>query len=195
LDGSNIKKVTLSNVQSFEGITVHRDIKFVSEKIAVTTTNNGENWDCIVKVKSLNGNIIASARTYQQTKELEVNPGTYNISIQALAMDGIDTYKEIKNITVNKGTIPVSYNFKTGKMSLSTMADDKSIDCVVMVTDVNSKKNVSAERTYAREKEFLLNPGKYDVKIVPLGAYRDKDPQTITVNVLQGETTNEKVIF
>jgi len=195
LDGSVVKMVTLPKVQSFEGITVHHDIRFVSNKIAVTTTNNGKNWDCIVKVKTLNGNIVASTRTYQQPKELEVYPGTYNITIQALAMDGVDTYTEIKNVTINKRTTPVSYNFKTGKMALETKLDDKYIDCVVMVSDVNSKKNVLAERTYWREKEFTLNPGKYEVKIVPLGAYRDKEPQTITVDVLQGKTTNEKVIF
>ena len=195
LDGSVVKMVTISKAQSFKGIKVHHDIKFISNKIAVTTTNNGENWDCIVKVKTLNGDIVASTRTYQHPIELEVYPGTYNISIQALAMDGEDTYTEIKNITVSKGKTPVSYNFKTGKMLLETKIDDKSIDCVVMISDVNSKMNILAERTYWQEKEFTLNPGKYDIKIVPLGAYRDKKPQTITVDVLQGKTTNEKVIF
>jgi Ca-activated chloride channel homolog len=195
LEGSNVKTITVSNVQSFEGWTVHQDISFVSEKIAVTTTNNGENWDCIVKVKTLSGNVVASVRTYQQPKDLEVIPGTYNISIQALAMEGIDTYTEIENVTINKGTTPVSYNFKTGKMLLETLADDKSIDCVVMVSEVNSGKKVSAERTYGHEKEFLLNPGKYDVKVVPLSAYKGRESQTITVDVVQGETTNKKVLF
>lgn len=194
LDGS-VKMITVPNIQSFKGITVHQDISFVSEKIAVTTTNNGKNWDCIVKVKTLGGNIVASARTYQHPKELEVNPGTYNISIQALAMEGTDTYTEIKNVNISKGTTPVSYNFKTGKIRLATLANDKSIDCLIMVSEVNSGKNISAERTYAQEKEFLLTPGKYEVKVVPLGPYKDKEIQTVAVDVVQGETTNRKVIF
>ncbi len=195
VDESNIKMITVPNVQSFEGITVHREIKFVSQKIALNITNNRENWDCIVKIKTQNGNVVASARTYQQPIELEVNPGTYTISVRALEMNGTDNYTEIKNVTVNKGTTPVSYNFETGKMVLETTAEDKSIDCVVMISEPNSGKNISAERTYGHEKEFLLTPGKYEVKIVPLGDYKDRKSQTIPVDIVQGKTTKEKVNF
>ena len=195
LDGNNEKTFTVPNIQSFENLVIHKDINLVSEKIAVTTTNNGENWDCIVKVNTLSGNVVASVRTYQQPKKLEVNPGTYNISIQALAMEGTHTYTEIKNVTITKGTKYVSYNFSTGKMILNTFAEDKSIDCILMVSEANSGKNISVERTYGHEMEFLLNPGRYDVKAVPIGNYNDRGSQTITIDIVEGETTNKKLIF
>jgi Ca-activated chloride channel family protein len=188
--------VTVANVQSFEDKIVHQDISFDGGKVAVTTTNNGENWDCIVKLMDQDGKVVASVRTYQAPKEMEVNPGIYNISMQALAMDGIETFTKIENIEIKSNeTTPVSYNYKTGKAVIETFADGKSIDGAVNINEVTSGKNVSGGRTYGREKEFLLNPGKYQVKLSPLGNYKNRKPQTITIEVKQNETTSKKVNF
>jgi Ca-activated chloride channel homolog len=196
LEGSDLKMITIPNVQSFEDKSIHQDIYFDGGKIAVTTTNNGENWDCIVKVTDPEGKVAGSVRTYKAPKELEVNPGIYNISIQALVLKGIETYTEIENVTVLSGKIiPVSYNFKSGKIVVETLADGNSIDSAVNVFEVTSGKNVAGGRTYGREKEFLLNTGKYEVKVVPLGTYKYKQSQVITVEVVQGETTRKKITY
>lgn len=196
LEGSDIKMVTVANVQSFEDKIVHQDVSFDGGKVAVTTTNNGENWDCAVKLIDQDGKVVASVRTYQEPKEMEVNPGTYNISIQALAIEGVETFTEIKNIEIKANAItPVSYNFKTGKAVIEALADGKSIDSVVNINEISTGKNVSGARTYGREREFVLNPGKYRVKMSPLGDYKDRNPQTFTIEVKQRETISKKVNF
>ncbi len=109
-------------------------------------------------------------------------------------MDGIEAYTEIENIEVkSNATTPVSYDFKTGKAVIETFADGKSIDSVVNFKELTSGKNVSGARTYGREKEFLLNPGKYQVKVAPLGEYKDRESQTITIEVKQGETIRKEL--
>jgi Ca-activated chloride channel family protein len=196
LEGSDVQMITVSNIQSFENKIIHQDIFFDGGKIAVTTTNNNENWDCIVKVIDQDRKIAGSVRTYQAPKELEVNPGVYNISVEALALNGIETQVEIKNIAVVAGkTIPVSHNFKSGKIVVETLVSGKAIDCVVNVFEVSSGKNVAAGRTYGREKAFLLNPGKYEIKVLPLGVHNDKKQQVLTVDLVQGETLSETLNF
>lgn len=142
------------------------------------------------------GSIVATVRTYQAPKEVEINPGIYDISIQALAMNGMETYTEIKNVTVNSGkTTPVEYSFKTGNLVVESLAAGKSFDSAVSIKDAVSGKNVADGRTYGREKDFLLNPGKYEVKLVPLGEYKNLQTQTITVDVVQNDTTIRKINF
>lgn len=108
----------------------------------------------------------------------------------------METYTEIKNVTVNSGkTTPVEYSFKTGNLVVESLAAGKSFDSAVSIKDAVSGKNVAGGRTYGREKDFLLNPGKYEVKLVPLGEYKNLQTQTITVDVVQNDTTIRKINF
>ena len=63
------------------------------------------------------------------------------------------------------------------------------------INEISTGKNVSGARTYGREREFVLNPGKYRVKMSPLGDYKDRNPQTFTIEVKQRETISKKVNF
>ena len=196
LEGSDVDMITVNNVESFEDRIVHKDVSFDGGIFGITTTNNGENWDCVVKIKDQNGKVAASVRTYDTPKEAELNPGTYTLTIQALAMEGMETYTEIENLTIEASkTTPVSFNFTTGKAFIDATADGKSIDSVVTITEINSGKNVAGSRTYDRGANFLLNPGNYKVKVSPLGSYKDRKPQTITLEVIKGETTSKKLTF
>lgn len=196
LEGSDVDMIVVENVESFEDKMVHRDISFDGGKLGVTTTNNGENWDCMVKLKDQNGKVAASVRTYSAPKEAEVNPGTYTVTIQALAMEGLETYAEIENVKIEAGkTTPISYNFATGEAFVDATVDGNSIDSVVTIKEAKSGASVAGSRTYTRGAKFLLNPGTYDVKVVPLGAYKDRAAQTFTMEVKIGELTSKKLNF
>lgn len=196
LEGSDVNMVTVYGVQSVEEKIVHKDISLEGGKLGITTTNNGSNWDCVVKVVDKNGKVVASVRTYQTPKEVEVNPGTYKITLQALVMEGMNTYAEIENVTINAaGITPIAHDFETGTASIDTKADGTSIDCVVTINETNTGKNVAAGRTYGRTKAFLLNPGTYKVKIAPLGNYKDRKTQIITIEVKKGATTSKTINF
>ncbi|MCB0464404.1 MAG: VWA domain-containing protein [Aequorivita sp.] len=197
LEGSDVKMVTVEGIQSFEDKIVHQTISFDGGKIGITTTNNGKNWDCMVKILDQDGKTAASLRTYQEPKEVEVNPGIYKVTIQALVdMKGMDTYTEIENVKVDASGIKlISYNFTTGTAFIDAKGDGNSIDSVVTIDEMKSGKNVAGGRTYNRGKEFLLNPGTYKVKVAPLGNYKDRKPQTITIEVKKGETLTKTIHF
>ncbi len=197
LEGSDVNMQTVTGVQSFDEKIVHQNINFDGGKIGITTTNNGSNWDCIVKVMNQDGKEVAALRTYQEPKEVEVNPGTYKIIIQALeGMKGLNTSTEIDSIKVEAGeTTPVSYAFETGTALIDAKADGNSIDSVVTITESSSNKNVAGGRTYDRGKEFLLNPGIYKVKVAPLGNYKDRQAQTFSIEIKKGDATTKTVNF
>jgi Ca-activated chloride channel family protein len=197
LEGSDVNKITVSNIESFEDKMGHRTISFDGGKLRITTTNNGENWDCIVKLIDQNGKVAAATRTYTAPKEVEVNPGNYKITIQALAsMEGIATFTEFENINILAGGItPISYDFKTGTFEIYTRVGGENVDAIVTIKEMSSGKDVAAARTYSKGAKFLLNPGTYEVKAVPLGVHKAKKPQLFTMEVKQGQSTSKEVIF
>jgi Ca-activated chloride channel family protein len=196
LEGSDVDMITISGIQTFETNVVHQDLYFDAGKIKVITTNNGANWDCIVKVMDSEGKVVASARTYQEPKEIELNPGTYNITIQALAMEGMNTLTEINSVTVRGGeTTQAGHNFETGTAFIDARVEGNSIDSVVTLEEASSGKNVAGGRTYDRGKEYLLNPGTYNVKVAPLGNYKDRKPQIFSIVIYTGEKSTKTVSF
>jgi Ca-activated chloride channel family protein len=195
--GSDVNAILLADQKSYDDKKTERTISFDGGKIAITTTNNDAHWDCMVKIVETNEKLAASLRTYNDPKEVEVNPGTYKVTIQALGdMKGIATYTEIMNISVQAGeTSQVAYNFDTGTAFIDAKGDGNSIDSVVTIDEISSGKNVAGGRTYSRGKEFLLNPGSYKVKVAPLGNFKDRKPQTITVEVKKGEAITKTLNF
>ena len=197
LENSDVNKITVSNIGSFEDKMAHKTISFDGGKLGITTTNNGENWDCIVKLIDLNGKVVASARTYNGPKEIEVNPGIYIVSIQALAsMEGLSTNTEIENIIIKGGeTTLIAYNFVTGNFEIFTKVGNENVDAVVTLKEVITGVNVAGSRTYDRGAKFILNPGKYEVRAAPLGEHKKKEAQTFTIEVKQREITTKEVVF
>lgn len=196
LGGSDVDLIRVSNIESFEDKMKHQTISFDGGKVKLFTSNNGANWDCLVKLIDQNGKVAAAQRTYNAVKEVEVNPGIYKVSIQALKMEGIDTYIELDSVSIQAGGLtPVSYDFKTGNFEIFTKSGDVNIDAVVTLKEVKSGKSVAGSRTYTRGAKFLLNPATYEVKVQPLGDYKDKKSQIVTIEVKQGELTTKELKF
>ncbi len=194
--GSDVNSITIRGEQSFDDKVTERTISFDGGKLGITTTNNGENWDCTVKVYGQDGKVVATVRTYKAPKEVEVDPGTYKIVIQGLIMEGIETSTEIENLIVKTGGItPVSHDFKTGTVFIDAKAEGNSIDSVVTIHEASTNKNVAGSRTYDRGTEFLLNPGTYKVKVTPLGNFKDRKSQSFTIEVKKGEAITKTIKF
>lgn len=184
-----------------EGDIKHENISFDGGTLAVTTTNNDEGWDTMVKMLDINsGKVVAQTRTYGEPKTMEVPAGYYKITFQALAMKGVDTYFEIDNIEItSNSTTPITHNFETGIAMIGVQTSNgELIDATVNFTEINSKTSVAGSRTYTstnnNPREFLLNPGTYSVKVVTLGAHKGNS-ETFTIEVKQGETVTKILSF
>lgn len=197
LEGSDVDKISIEGIESFEDKIIHQTFSFDGGKLGITTTNNGENWDCIVKLLDQSGKVAASVRTYTAPKEVEVNPGTYDVSIQALgSMEGLNTNTVIKGISIIGGDVtPLSYNFETGTFKITTKIGSEHIDCIVNIKEKSSGTSVGGARTYTKGAEFLLNPGSYEVKATPLGVHKGKEAQTITIKLEAGSSMTKELSF
>ena len=189
--------ITVPNFESFEDQITHKTVFFDGGKLRVTATNNTNDWDCIVKLFDLNGKVVASARTYNAPKEIEVNPGIYKVTIQALAsMEGIETYKEIEEVIIKAEDItPISHDFKTGNFEIFTKVADVNIDAVVTIKESNSGKSVGGTRKYLKGAKFLFNPRTYEVKTQAIGVHKGKSIQIFTIDIVQGQLTSKVVKF
>ena len=198
LEGSDVDPILLTGLQSYGDSVAHHTVSFDGGKIIVSTLNNGEGWDATVNIYSKSdGKSAARGRTYGRPDVYEVNPGMYEVKVQALVMKGLETAKLIENVEVKgNDTIFVEYNFKSGIAMIGANSSGSLVDAVVNIYEVESKKNVANGRTYTKStnnpKKFLLNPGTYEVKLITLGEHKGKK-ETITITVEEGKTI-EKIL-
>ncbi len=200
LENSRVKPITITNIESFDDKIAHKTVSFDGAKIQVTTLNNGEGWDAAVKIiNKSDGKVAAQGRTYGKPKILEINPGVYNVEVQAMVIQGIDIKKTIENIEVEAGeTKEVEHNYKTGIVMIGAVNSSGLVDALVNFVETTSNNNVAAARTYTSEssnpRKFILNPGTYRVEIMATGKYGGKK-ETITINLKENETVEKIMQF
>ena len=198
LENTDIPGTTIS-VEIKEGETKHRDVAFDGGILEVTTTNNGEPLDGLVKMYDIvTGKLAAQTRTYGKAREMEVLAGTYRITYSALKLKGLDIVAEENNVVVEaNGTTSISHDFRSGIALIGVQtASGERIDATINIYEKASGKNVAKGRSYTSEssnpKTFLLNPGSYEVRIKTLGAHSGHQG-TYEITVLAGQTA-EKII-
>lgn len=191
LENSDVDAITLYNVQSAGEKTKHQTVSFDGGKILVTTLNNGEGWDAIVKIYPRGSSkTAASGRTYGKADAYEVNPGLYDVEVQAMKIEGLEISHRIENIEVRAGeTREVEHRFKSGIARIGARSAAGLVDAAVKITETTSKKNVANGRTYTSDssnpKAFTLNPGTYEVAVTALKEHKGKK-ETFTIEVKEG---------
>lgn len=200
LEGTDIPGTSIT-VEMKEGEIKHQNISFDGGSLEVTTTNNGEGWDAIVKiVDPTTKKVIANTRTYGRPQSMEVPAGTYKVTFQALKLEGLTINQELDKVEVKAGVImPLSHNFESGKALIGVQTTGgELIDATVNFHDTDSGKNISGARTYtaasSNPREFILTPGTYTIKIITLGTHKGKS-ETLTVEIKQGETLTKILTF
>ncbi|NNE75902.1 MAG: hypothetical protein HKN31_02395, partial [Pricia sp.] len=200
LENSDIPGTTIS-VEMEEGDIKHRDVSFDGGILEVSTTNNGKPWDALVKMYDLNtGKVVSTTRTYGRPQQMEVPAGHYKVTYSAQKIKGTDTNAEVKDVEVKaNATNSISHDFKSGfaKIGVKT-ASGELIDASVKFQEISSGKNVVGGRTYTSEssnpKEFILNPGTYEVKINTLGNHKG-NTDSFRVTVEEGKTIEKIITF
>jgi len=200
LENSDVEKLKVYNIQSLEDTVIHQEISFDGGKVNVTVTNNNEGWDGVVEMyEKGTENLVAKARTYGRTQTMEVNPGVYDITFQALKMKGLKTFYTLEDVQVNAGkNISVAHNFETGVAMIGVRSGNNLVDATVNFKEINTNKWVTGKRLYTSEssnpKKFLLNPGTYSVRIQTVGKYKGKT-ESFTVTIKAGETVKKIINY
>jgi Ca-activated chloride channel family protein len=200
LEGLDVSGITI-NVEIQKDETGHKTVRFDAAKVEVSVTNNGQGHDAIVKLLSkIDGKVAASARTYERSQVIEVNPGMYDITFQALKLSGLNVLASQENIEFYAGeTYSLSHNFSSGKAMIGVnTANGELIDATINFFDINTGQSITAGRSYRspgnNPKQFLLNPGNYQVKIVTLGKHKGQT-KTFDITVKTNETIEKIITF
>ncbi|XCF05384.1 VWA domain-containing protein [Tamlana crocina] len=199
LENTRIKGTSLT-VESIEGRVGHETVSFDGGKINIITLNNGEGWDCTSKIMTKSGEVVGGSRTYGRPKIVEVNAGVYDIELVALRIKGLHTTFKIEDVEVQSGkTVEAKHQFKSGIALIGASGGGALVDATVNIKDKNANKGVTGGRTYTSSnnnpKEFILNPGVYEVTLKALTeGFRGKS-ETFTMEIKQGETFTKTINF
>ena len=160
LQNSDVSSVFFTGVESVENKTGHKTVSFDAAKIEVNVLNNDVGWDALVKILSKEtGKNVAQMRTYGRNGVMDVNPGTYNVEITALAISGLNTVQTINDVVVNAGDVKkLEHQFETGTAMIGARSGDELVDATVNVFDAESGKRVAGGRTYTASSS---NPRKF----------------------------------
>ena len=155
----------------------HQTVSFDAGKVAIMVYNNSEGWDAVVRIYPRGSNrTAAGGRTYGDEKEYEVNPGTYDIELEAIRMDGMaKIYRQEGVQIVGNETLQFEHRFTSGTAMVGVKKGSTLVDAVISIRDPETNTQVAGGRTYTNDssnpKEFILNPGTYEVTINPLGEH------------------------
>lgn len=200
LENSAVKALTVSGVKSTEGKIAHQTVSFDGGKINLITTNNEEGWDAVVKIYEKGSqSAVTGGRTYGRPKAFELNPGVYDLKLQALVVAGSGQTKRLENIVVRGNEVEeVEHNFQSGIAMIGANSPTGLVDAVVKIIDSGTQKNVAGGRTYTsasnNPRKFVLTPGKYEVTLNALGDHSGQK-KTFELTVEAGGEVERMVQF
>jgi len=200
LENSDVNAIVFPDIVSVSGKISHRTFSFDGAKFNVSTFNNKEDWDAMVHVYPAGTRkSISSARTYGKEKTLEVNPGLYDIVMQAMVIEGLDINHTMENIELHAGEVKeIKHIFESGIIMVGAKSSKGLVDATVRITEINSKKPVASRRTYtsasSNPKKFILNPGTYEITLNGLADYAGKT-QTFKVELKAGDNIEKIANF
>ena len=198
LEGSDVDAVRLTDITIPAGEITRLNISFDGGTFRVMTTNNGEGWDCMVKIFPQGSKrAAAGSRTYGRPNDQEVNPGIYDIEITAMVIEGTEISTRKEHVSIQGGqVVEIEHDFQSGIAMIGMRKGSELVDALVKVMEITSKKNVANARTYtsasSNPKKFILNPGTYQVSATGLGVHKGLN-DSFTLIVKANETV-EKIL-
>jgi Ca-activated chloride channel family protein len=199
LENSKIKGTTIS-IESIKDKVGHQTVSFDGGKINLITLNNNQGWDCTSEVTTQEGEVVGGSRTYGRPLIIEVNPGVYDIVIMAMHIKGLENKFTLEDVKVEATkTTDVTHNFKTGIAMIGVKSGEVLVDAVVSINNKETGENVAGSRTYTSDssnpREFILNPGVYEVKVTAAKKEFAGKKETFIMEVKQGETVTKILNF
>lgn len=197
LENTDLQPI-IKNFQVKNGKSDIQHISFDAGSIKVTTTSNGEGWDAMVKVLDpVTNKVIGQTRTYGGMKEIQVPPGLYNITFEALRIKGESAKAHQNDIIVSGGQSNViQHDFPSGLGYVGVKSGQELVDASVTFKSIPTQSSVATGRTYtsssSNPKEFILSPGVYEVTVQALGKHKGFK-QSFEMVILQGKSTEKTI--
>lgn len=196
LENTDLQPIWVRGVKTSTEEIAEKSVSFDAGTVRVSVLNNREGWDSLVKVRA-DDRIVSQTRTYGGSKDMQVPPGVYTGTVQALAVDGSVTTFKLAEFEVTAGAVTdVTHTFNTGIAMIGVRVGDELVDAVVNFTDKATGSVVAGSRTYtsssSNPRKFVLTPGDYSVKYSSLGKHKGRSG-TFDVRI-DAEATFEKII-
>ncbi len=196
LENTDLQPTWIRGIEVTEEELSEHEVNFDAGTIRFSTTNNGEGWDSMVKILA-GDDVVAQTRTYGKSRDMQVPPGVYRATVQALVVKGTTTTAEVTDIEVLAGEVnEVVHPFASGVAMIGVSMGDELVDAVVNIADRSTGKRVTGSRTYttagSNPREFILTPGDYSVEFTTLGKHKGhKDSFEMTIE--PGETFEKRI--
>ncbi|MEZ5597870.1 MAG: VWA domain-containing protein [Pseudomonadales bacterium] len=176
LENTDLKPIWLRNVETSAETMTAKEVSFDAGTIRVSVQNNSQGWDALVKISD-GDSVVSQTRTYGGTKDMQVPPGIYTGTVQALAVEGTVTSFDLDEFEVAAGsTTEVTHTFNTGIAMIGVRMGEELVDAAISIADRQTRKNVAGSRTYtssnSNPRRFVLTPGSYSVKYSSLGRHK-----------------------
>jgi Ca-activated chloride channel family protein len=198
LEGSDVNAIILSHLQSKEDGMAFLTASFNAGKIKVQTYNNQAGVDALVHILA-GGKVITQGRTYGKESLFDLNPGRYDVTVKAIAIDGVSNEYRFADIDVRPTeTVSLEHTFRTGTLLIGAHHAAGLTDALVTITDTATKKNVASGRTYTQSthnpKRFILTTGTYDITVSAVGSGSGKK-EVFTIRIEENKTVERSVSF
>ena len=200
LEGTDIESIKLADVQSNKDEITHQTVSFDAGKLSLSTLNNGEGCDASVRIyRNGTDKIVATGRTYGRTKVFELNPGVYDVSIDALKLKGLGNSTKLENVVIKAAAENhQEHRFESGIALIGAKSSTELIDAIVKIKDAETNEVVASNRTYTsvanNPKQFILTPGTYKVSLKCLGKYKGQET-AFEITIKAGETVERISTF
>jgi len=170
LEASDVNPITVYGVVSVEDQVGHQTVSFDGGIIRVLTTKNGEGWDSQVRIYQQDGSSAAAGRTYGEADDYELNPGSYDVEVAAIGLEGSAITHRFEDLTISGGEMKeIHHDFKSGTALIKINGSYGLVDARIKITDIATGTVVASGRSYTSESSnprlFTLTPGIYNVEV------------------------------
>jgi Ca-activated chloride channel family protein len=170
LEASDVNPITVYGIESAEDQIGHQTVSFDGGMIRVFTTKNGEGWDSQVRIFQQDGSSAAAGRTYGEADDYELNPGSYDVEVTAIGLEGAEITHRFEDITIGGGDMKeIQHDFKSGTAKIGINGSFGLVDARIKIIDTATGSVVATGRSYTSESSnprlFTLTPGTYNVEV------------------------------
>jgi len=190
---------TFDAIEIVSSETVEKTAQFSSGELKVGAFEGEKFVDASVSViDSKTGEKIKQSRTYKSSgsnpKAFELSPGIYDIEVKSLVIQGHPVVK-FESVEVKPGeTIEETAQFSSGVIKIGAKEGEAFTDSMVSITNSRTGEKITAGRTYADYKEFILIPDSYTVTVKAFKIEGNPE-KTVEVELKALETAEVNIDF